>query len=59
MTKDVMWRDHVACDGKLTVWVPMQTETVMYVRTAKEASKICWKLRYITPITFVSFFLQV
>jgi hypothetical protein len=34
-------------------------ETVMYVRIAKEANKICWKLRHITPITYVSFFLQV
>ena len=54
-----MLRNHVACDGKLTVWAPMQIETVMYVRNAKEASKIRWKLRHITPITYVSFFLQV
>jgi hypothetical protein len=59
MTEYVMLRNHIACDGKLAVWVPMQIETVMYMRIAKEASKICWKLRHITPITYVSFFLQV
>jgi hypothetical protein len=59
MTKYVMLRNHIVCDGKLAVWVPMLTEAVTSVRTAKEASKICWKLRHITPITYVSFFLQV
>lgn len=37
----------------------MQIETVMYVRIAKKVSKICLKLRHITPITYVSSFLQV
>jgi hypothetical protein len=37
MTEYVMLRNHVACNGKLTVWVPMPIETVMYVRIAKQA----------------------
>jgi len=37
MAEYVMLRNHVVCNGKLTLWVPMPTETVMYVRTAKQA----------------------
>jgi len=29
------------------------------VREDCQASKICWKLRHIAPITYASFFLQV